>query len=381
MSSAMEKITRAKVGLVLDQPFFGQLLCQRLRLVEEPSVETMATDGRTIVFNPEFVDKLSLDETKGVIAHEIMHVALCHHVRRGNRNHTKWNMACDYAINPLVLKSFSLPDGCLVSPAFDMMSAEEVYSQLPDSSGNDGQGAGFGSGGIGEVLDMPGAGGGQASSSERAQEEADVRVSVAQAAQSAKIRGKLPAGMERIIDGIINPSVNWRVLLRDFMERVVKNDYTWTRPNRRYITYGFYLPDLHSKDLGNIKVAIDTSGSVSNQEMESFAGEVSGILSEFPGCSVDVMYCDSKYYEDATQHFEHEDLPITLEAKGGGGTDFRPIFEAVAESGEKPTALIYLTDMCGLFPDEEPGYPVFWGATGNYDGEVPFGELVHVRTE
>ena len=375
--TASEKLTKGKVGLVLDHAFFGQL-CWRMPFKEEPQIKTMATDGRHIFYNPEFVDTLSLDEVKGTIAHEVMHVALSHHVRKGAREHGKWNQATDYAENGILMKSFTLPQGALHSPAFDGMHAEEIYPQLPDSDEND---DGNGGGGFGEVLPMPSDSnpGKAPSQAEIDQEEADVRVAVAAAAQAARIKGQIPAGMERIIDGIINPSVDWRVILRDFMERVVKNDYTWSRPNRRYVTYGFYLPDLHSKDLGNIKVAIDTSGSVSQSDMTAFAGEVSGILNEFPGCSVDVMYCDSKLYDDAIQHFEHDDLPITLEAKGGGGTDFRPVFDHIAEQGEKPTALIYLTDMCGSFPDREPDYPVLWGATDDYAGEPPFGELVKVK--
>jgi len=373
---AKEKLIKARVGLVLDQPFFGQL-CLRLKLEEYngPEVPTMATDGRRIYYNTKFVDTLSLDETKGVLAHEVMHVALAHHVRRQSRDHTKWNQAGDYAINGILSPMFSLPQDALISPAFNNMSAEEIYTQLPDNP-DDG---GYGSGGFGEVLDLPGEDGGKPSEAQKLKEEADVRVAVAQAAQCAKVMGKTPAGMDRIIDGIINPSVDWRVLLRDFVERVVKNDYTWLRPNRRYINYGFYLPDLHSKDLGNIKVAIDTSGSVSNQEMEAFAAEISGILSEFPGCSIDVIYCDSKVYKDAVQHFEFDDLPVQLKAKGGGGTAFEPVFDYIAEQGEKPVALIYLTDMCGSFPSEDPGYPVLWGATGENYQEPSFGEVVQVK--
>ena len=161
---ASEKITKARAGLILDQPFFGALSL-KLRVVEDQNCETAWTDGVSLGYSPEFIDGLSLEQTKGLISHEVMHCACAHQVRRGGRDHKKWNIAADYAINGILTGAgFVLPDGGLINSAFDDKSADEIYNLIPDPPPDQGDGDGQGGqgdgnpdpGGCGEVRDTPG---------------------------------------------------------------------------------------------------------------------------------------------------------------------------------------------------------------------------------
>src|SRR5579864_5753000 len=129
------KLTRARTQLLLNQPFFGTL-CLRLKLVSG-TVPTMATDGKHIVYSPDFVSSLQPSELEAVLAHEVLHCALAHHCRRGSRDPRLWNEAADFAINPIVLNNgLALPSGALNDPGFAGLSAEEIYARLLQNDGN-----------------------------------------------------------------------------------------------------------------------------------------------------------------------------------------------------------------------------------------------------
>jgi predicted metal-dependent peptidase len=385
---AIDKIRKARASLILSQPFFASLAL-RLQVIEDPTCETLWTDGQRLGFNPEFVDSLTLDEVKGTICHEVMHCACSHQFRRGNKHHATWNQACDYAINPIISESgMVLPAGCLNSSEFKDKSAEEVYMVLASQQdkaecGNSSQsGGGSGNnnqqsndpGKCGEVRDNTGDKAEGANSSQTEQESA-WRIAVSQAAQQAKTQGNLPAGLARMIDSIINPAVDWKSVLRRFVDNTAKNDYSWSRPNRRYISAGLYLPSLQSESLPPIVCAIDTSGSVNQGILNQFAAEISCILEDYK-TTVNVLYCDSRI--EGHEEFTSDNLPVKLSPKGGGGTDFRPVFDYIEESGMQPSCLIYLTDMHGKFPEQEPSYPVLWGTIKYNRESVPFGESVKI---
>jgi predicted metal-dependent peptidase len=361
-----DRITKARAGLVLDQPFFGSLAL-RLGVVEDSGCETAWTDGQTLGFNPGFIDGLSLDETKGLLAHEVMHLAAAHQSRRGGRDAGRWNMACDYAINGLLEESgFWLPAGRLRDKRFDGLSADVIYAQLPDAPGNS---AGGDPGGCGEVRDA------SVDVGEAGGSEQDWKVAVAQAAQQARAMGKLPAGVARMVEEMLQPKVEWREVLRRFVRTAAWNDYQWTPPNRRFVHLGLYLPSLRSEELSEIVVAVDTSGSIDGSMLDQFAGELSGILEDFE-TTIFVLYADAAVAGCET--LTREDLPLRLHPAGGGGTDFRPAFRWVEEQGKTPACLVYLTDLDGAFPEEEPSYPVLWARIGGEGEEPPFGEVLEV---
>lgn len=371
-----EKITKAKAGLILDRPFWGSLVMRPVYRTDE-NCKTGWTDGKTIAYSSDFVNSLNLGQVKTFCAHEAGHNMLCHHIRRGNRNPKKWNMAGDYVVNGLLLADgFERIPGMLYNHAYDGMSTEAVYSMLPDDQEGDDTDADNDPGGCGEVRDLPGKDGRSPSPSEISQAEQEAKISTIQAAQQAKVMGNLPESVRRLVNDMLSPAVDWKEALRRFVDHTAKNDYTWQLPNRRFIGNDLYLPSLRSDNLGSIVVAVDTSGSVDQDMINQFAAELTAILQDYKtDCTV--IYCDSEIAN--VEHFTWEDLPLKLSPAGGGGTNFNPPFAYVEENDLAPKCLIYLTDMAGEFPASAPVYPVLWG-TIDADNEMPpFGETVKIR--
>ena len=412
-NSIERKLTRARTQLLLNQPFFGTL-CLRLKLMEG-GVPTMATDGQRILFNPEFVHSLQPEELQAVLAHEVMHCALGHHCRRGQRDRQLWNEAADLAINPLlVVNGFSIPAGALIDPEFDNLSAEEIYArrlqpkhnggnsspQASDGCGNsqqdqspspgaDGQaqattGTKVGTsqtetsrpGGFGEVMDAINEDGTTASEAERSRQQQDWSIAADQAIRSAKACGHEPDNVDRPLAESRHSKQDWRSVLRDFVAARTPSDYCWNPPNRRFVASGLYLPSVARAGLGTVVIGVDTSGSIGDKELAQFAGEISSICDEVQPECVHVVYCDAAV--QGVQEFGPSE-PIELQPKGGGGTDFRPVFKWVEENGIDPACLIYLTDLfCHSYPNP-PEYPILWVTDSRRN--APFGETVQIALD
>ncbi len=364
----ISKISWARTQLLLDAPFFGSLAL-RLVIIEDDSMETAYTDGVVLAVNPEFAESLSKRATVGLVAHEVMHLACLHHTRRDERDPLRWNIACDLAINPILEETgFKLPDGKLVHPIYTGHSAEWIYDRLPAKM-KELDGWPSDPAGDGEVRDAP-------VNTEAAfkQVSAHWRVNIAQAAQQARAAGNLPRAIRRHVKNMLDPVVDWQEYLRLFIERVSRNNYSWLPPARRYLAYGLCLPGLNSRELGRLVIALDTSGSIDALTLDHFAVEVSSILEEYD-TEVDILYCDNQV--QCHEHVTRQDLPLGLDLIGGGGTDFRPVFEWVENEGVDPACLVYLTDLeCSLYPEIAPDYPVLWVQWGRAQHSVPFGEVV-----
>jgi predicted metal-dependent peptidase len=424
-TTTAQKLTRARVQLLLGQPFFGTLSL-RLKLLPG-SLPTMATDGSRIVYNPAFVDQLKPAELEGTLAHEVLHCALAHQCRRGQRDPELWNVAADFAINPILIgNGFVLPAGALLDPAFHNLSAEEIYARLlrrrseeasaaqqqapqqtngggemgngpqethiaaPSDPMSDGSGpsqsepqtgqavgpTSMRSGGFGEVWDATDEHGQTASPAEKRCQEHEWGIAAEQALRSAKAWGHEPAGIERPLSDSRQSQQDWRAILRDFVASIAPCDYRWTPPNRRYIASGLYLPSVERHGLGEIVIAVDTSGSIGKIELEQFAGEISAISEETQPEAIHVVYCDAAV--QSTQQFGPSE-PVRLEPRGGGGTDFRPAFEWVGEKNIAPVCFIYLTDLCCHSYPEAPEYPVLWVTDSRRT--APFGETLRIGIE
>ena len=395
--AAKERVQAARTALVLDQPFFGALAL-RLAVVEDPTCKTAWVDGVTLGYSPSFVEGLTHAETVGLIGHEVMHCALGHPWRRGGRDGKRWNVACDHAVNPVLKEAgFSLPEGGLLDAQWQGRSAEWIFDRLPIPPSQDqgGQGKGQGSpqdatgqGGAGEGEGEQGDDGPEASSgpgeapgevrdapveAPDGQTEADWQQAVQQAAQAAKARGSLGAGLARFAKDAAKPRVDWRSVLRRFVSTAARADYSWTRPNPRYLGRGLFLPAIRSEEMGVVVVGVDTSGSIDDVTLAQFGAELNSIVQEMQPERVVVMYADAVVQR--TDTFERGE-PVTIEAEGGGGTAFAPVFEAVGKMEEQPVCVVYLTDGCGSFPSMAPDYPVLWALTGK--ASVPFGETVSI---
>jgi predicted metal-dependent peptidase len=278
--SVEQKLTRARTQLLLNQPFFGTL-CLRLKMVAMPEFPTMATDGRRIAYNPEFVEKLSPAELEGVLAHEVMHCALAHHCRRGDRDRQLWNQAADYAINPILTSSgMILPKDALLDSAYSDLSAEEIYARLfkqaeggdsssgqpnqPSGAANSGssssaqtqdpattssqlsrssssnvspgsaqpgEGLAERSGGFGEVMDAVDDDGKPASQAELGRQTHEWAIASEQALRAAKACGYDPAQIERALTEARASAQDWRSILRDFIAATNPSDDRWSPPN------------------------------------------------------------------------------------------------------------------------------------------------------
>lgn len=381
--SPADKMIRARAKLVIDQPFFGTLA---LRLTTKPveGLNGMRTNGRDLEYDPDYIDRQNLEQTTGLIAATILHPAFLHHTRRGERDKGKWNAAADYAIADIMSgTNMVVPDCIKANPKYNGMTAEHIYQLLPDQPGN-GKGYGDGSGG-GGVDDQPGEGkpgegkpgeGGQASQAELNEAERDWKQALAQAAHAAKQQGKLPAGMERLIDELLEPSQNWREILIRFMTEKAPDDFSWSRPNRRFIGTGLYLPTMQSTNTGEVVVCVDTSGSIGAKELAEFGGEIQSICSDLKPRKVIVIYCDAAVNK-VVEFGPHD--PVVLEAVGGGGTSFLPPFRYIEDHGLTPKCLVYLTDGYGDFPNEDDvPFPTLW-AINNMDVIPPLGEHIVIQ--
>jgi predicted metal-dependent peptidase len=270
------------------------------------------------------------------------------------------------------------------------MSEEQVYSELlknkkpGDKSGKGAQGQGNGQDqgkgqgngdpkctGHGQVED------GQDTSAEGlAEQEQNWKQAILQAAQQASKYGKLPGFAQAMVDELKNPAIDWKAATRKFLETTAKNDYSWTRPNRRYVGQGLYLPSMHSEQLPPVVVLWDTSGSRWSNEQVRFAGsEIASIIQDARPEKTYVIACDSSI--KGVQVFEQGDT-IKLDAKGGGGTSFEPVFEWIEQNNVEPSCVIAITDLDGTFPDVAPSYPVLW-VCDEVGKTAPFGEVLEVK--
>ena len=373
ISNARFAISRARSAMIIDQPFFGALAL-RLDLVERPDIKTLAVDGKRMFYNPVFVESLDAVTLKSAVAHEVMHCVFDHCVRRGARQPVKWNVAGDYVINDVIKDAgFPLGRGWLHNPAYKGMTADHIYTLLPDNpdGGSDG-------GALDEIWDGSGEGesdpNAMGSQADRELMASEWKVAAMQAAAAAKQAGKLPGSLERFIDQMGKSKVDWRQQLRNLITEVSRNDYNWQRPNRHMVANGMYLPGLYSETFGVMTVVTDDSGSIDNPTLAAFTAEIDAIRASVQPSKTIHISCDAAV--NHYQEFEQDDT-FKLISKGGGGTDFRPPFAELEKRGEEPKALVYLTDGYGPFPETPPGYRVVWCMTT--DVQPPWGECVRIE--
>ena len=419
-----DKLAAARTRLILDQPFLGALV---LRLPLKPAAwcRSTATDARALYYNPRWIDGLSNAQVQFALAHEALHCALGHFARRGHRIQRKWDMACDFAINPLLVDTGLTPPGeAVVLDVYRGMAAEEIYPCLDDSNddsqmmddhlwdGDEG-GQGGGQGTQGEVQGKGGGSDGQedGQGSQPGEIDADAGGSspqkvgaggtaaaadngppppltarekeqlqqqwqrhLAAAAQRAREAGKLSGQLARLAEAALAAQVSWRALLAQYLNQVARDDYTWQRPSRR--EGDVIWPSLRSHS-GDIHVAIDVSGSVTEADLAGFLGELNALKGTL-AVRITLYACDSALAAGAPWVFEPwDELRLPRQFAGGGGTAFTPVFAAIERSGQQPDCLVYFTDAEGEFPAQPPHYPVLWLVKGK--APVPWGRRIQLN--
>jgi len=356
---------------------FFATLAMELRVEPDWDVGTAATDGDWLRIQPTWFMSLSKFERAGVVAHEVLHLAMMHHLRRGSRLYELWNVACDLAINSLLVGSgFMLPAACVFpgrkpyDSLADGLAAEDYYRELPEKLpelaaslvGN------ADSGGCGRVTDA--AGGDDTTTSEMTK----WRSRLVKARNAAELRGTLPSDLRRLVDAQVNPQVDYRQLLRQFLSASARDNYCWGRPNRRYVSRGVHLPSMRSDSIGPVVLAVDCSGSVFNETtLKHFAAECYGAMTAY-SCTAKIVYFDAKV--QSVEDWEPSHGPFVLRPVGGGGTSNVPVWSWLEKSGVSPSCVICLTDGYTDY-GKEPDVPVLW--VMSTDVVPPFGQSVRIE--
>lgn len=361
------RLAKAKTALILEHPFIGTVALSMPFLLSR-EVPTAATNGKRVLFNPDFCNELTDEELKFLVAHECLHPMLEHNYRRQERQHRRWNNAADYVINKLLIDDSigRMPKRGLHDPNIYTAgggTSDGIYNILPEQDESDG-----GEPGLDNCEDAEG------SPAEQAQEQAEWKVKVAQAAQAAKMMGKLSANMERLVDEVLRPKVDWRDVLQRFLVKARTDQRSFSRFNRRFIAQGMYLPSVSGEQMGEIVFAVDCSGSIDQHTIAQFAAEINNVKDDLMPARIHVMYFDSEV-SHVESYEQHDDLDI--KPHGGGGTDFAPVFAEIIEHGLTPIAIVFLTDLCCSSFGDQPDAPVLWVSTD--ESTAPFGEVVLMK--
>ena len=427
LKAVEDKLVAARTRLILDKPFLGALVLRLPLQIANPAwCPTTGTDARKFYYNPEYVQELRTDEAQFVLAHEALHCALSHFARRQHRVKHRWDLACDYAINPILLADgLKPPPGMIMMKEYVGMNAEEIYPLLDDNDmtetldqhlydkendpaegGSDTsdnpldnrdkqeeppppkdsksentpqQGEGSKGSGQQPEFDEQSQGGAPPPPPLSQQEAEELSVQwqqrLAGAAQQAQQAGKLSGIMKRLVEELLQPRLPWRTLLAHYMTAVARDDYSYTRPSSRRGDPAIF-PTLKSHQI-NAVVALDVSGSVNDKELQDCLSEINAIKGQVRA-AVTLLACDSEIVEGFPRRFEPwEEATLPQAMPGGGSTDFRPVFTWTQQQDQQPDLLVYFTDAQGFFPATPPNFPVIWLVKGK--SPVPWGTRVQLN--
>jgi predicted metal-dependent peptidase len=397
MDPILEKLTTARIGLLLKAPFFGNM-ATRMQLIEADEwCPTAATNGRNFYYNTKFVQKLSEKKLEFLFAHEILHCVFDHFGRCGSRDRQLANIAQDFAVNQILVderigEKITEVKICL-DPKFRGLAWEEIYDILYDKAekismpellkqlgdlldehiNEDGSGPGK----EGEGKDgKPGM------TKEQAQAIKDeIKEAMVQAAAAAGA-GKTPAAIQRMIKDMTEPKMNWREIVRMDIQSLIKNDYAFTRPNRKSMHSGAILPGMKNDVTIDVAIAIDMSGSIGEEDATIFLSEIKGIMDQYQDFALDLWCFDTDTYNHQRITHDNADDLLDYEPMGGGGTDFEVNWEFMKDRGIQPKKFIMFTDgyPCGGWGDENYCDTLFI-VKGNTHAESPFGEVIIYEKE
>lgn len=390
-AAAREKLTTARIGLLLKAPFFGQLATRMTLTNADEWCGTAATDGRKFYYNSEFVNKMPLKQLEFLVGHEILHAVYDHMGRRGDREPRLSNIAADYCVNQDLVEQRIGEKISVVPILFDTKfkgwSYEEVYDHLYENadkinlsqleqmvldehldSEGDGDSDSDSKGGKGRP---------KLSKEEAAAIRDEIKGAVIAAAQSAGA-GNLPAGVKRMLSDITAPVIGWKELLQQQIQSVVKNDYTWARPSRRGWHMDAIMPGLKPGEMIDICIGMDQSGSISEADSRAFLGEIKGIMEAFDEYKITLWCFDTEIYNCQTFTSDNIEDIMHYEPMGGGGTDFMANWQFMKENNIEPKKFIMFTDGMpyGEWGEEEYCETV-WIIKGNPGCEPPWGIWAH----
>ena len=357
-------------------------------------VPTACTDGRNTYYGRDYMAKQASNKRKGVILHENLHKAFRHttvwkHLYK--ENPTLANMACDYVINLMIMdgdNSFvSLPDGALLDHKYKGLDAGTVYRMLKEEAKGgtihvktvgDQEGKDVPVIEVGNGLDEHDWESAEGMTNE---EKETLAKDIDQALrQGAILAGKMSANVPREISDVLEAKVDWREAMREFVTSFCadKDESTWRRPSRRWIGQDVYMPSMIGESVGRIVIGIDMSGSIGDEEVGQFLGEVKKICDTVKPEGIDLLYWDTR----VCQHEKYEqdqldNLLASTKPRGGGGTDPQCIVDYMNNKKIKAECAVILTD--GYVGSWGEGWlcPTLWGITTDVTSEI--GKTVRVN--
>jgi len=375
MEKLQQKISQAKAKLLVEYPYFGTL-ASRLELRVNDDIESFKSDGKKLEYREEYLEELSLDEVAFVLANGAMHTALSHQQRRQNRSGWLWQMATDIAINDMLLENgMSMPYGAQYRKRFSGMYAEEIYEELKEDILRDDEDLEYEAHNSDDIEPNT-----QEQNSYTQQSEQQLQEEILQEQllaeeaiallESSIQKGDAPESIERFFHIEHAGKLDWRELVKDALDPFMRDDYTLMPPSKKLLSQGIYLPSSTSQTF-RLVIAIDSSGSVDEVLLNTFLSEIDFLMSMVSNYVIDMIVCDDKIH---THSVFYKGEPLEVQLIGGGGTDFRPVFEYANTQLDNTQLLLYFTDLAGVFPQEAPSYEVKWITPK--EGDVPFGEVI-----
>ena len=370
IKQAEEALLKAKVRLMYNIEWvFFSTVCMSLEHIITREVATAATDGKCVMYNPEFFLAQTQEQQVGLMLHEIMHVVFQHMFRRNDleeKDYGKWNVAGDYVINLELVKSRAqLPEGALLDKKYADMTTEEVFAMLPDDPPE------MNAPGFMEDIQGPAENATESEINEMQRTIDDILIQADMQAKAAKKAGSVPASVQRYLKELLNPIVPWQQVLKNFMTRAAKVDWTFRKPNRRYFP-DHLLPSLSGEAVCDIAVMVDVSGSVGDHEFAVFLSEIKSVIKLMRPTKTTVVQFNSQIIQENILH-THQDL-VHVDFRGGGGTRIDPVMDWAIEN--RPNVLIVITDGYYAPPTKKPKCPVLWVVFDNNSFEAPFGRHV-----
>ena len=393
--AARDRLVTARVGLLLNHSFFGNLATRMKLINADEWCGTAATDGLNFYYNSRFIMLLKTKEVEFLVGHEVLHVVYDHLGRRGSRDPQIFNIANDYAVNADLKKhkvgEFITSVPCLYEPKYLNWASEAIYDDLMknvkyidiqdlldmmiddhlDGEGDEGEG------GEGGDRDGKGKGKGRPSMTEAEREamRQEMKQAIISAAQSSDA-GSIPAGVQRMIKDLTDPVMPWRELIQTNLTSAIKSDYSWMRPSRRSWHMDAVMPGMTPGEEIDVTVMVDMSGSISNKQGMQFISEVAGMMESFDGYRIRIACFDTQVYNMQEYTSENMENIAEYQLAGGGGTDFDCFFNYLKENAIEPNRLIVFTDgyPCGSWGD--PDYAdTTWIIHGDPDPHPPFGQF------
>ena len=399
MDPILEKLTTARVGLLLKAPFFGNM-ATRMQIIDASDwCPTAATNGRNFYYNKDFVTKLSVKKLEFLFGHEILHCVFDHFGRVGSRDRQLSNIAQDYAVNQILVDERIGQKIDEVQICYDSkyrgMAWEEIYDELYEKAEKislpellkelgDTLDEHINEDGNGEGDEGKGNGGKGRPTMTKAEAQAikdEIKEAMISAAAAAGA-GKTPAGIQRLIKDLTEPKMNWRELIRMNIQSIIRNDYSFSRPSRKGQMSGAVLPGMKNDETIDVAIAIDMSGSIGQEDATVFLSEVKGIMDQYQDYAIDLWCFDTAIYNHQRITHDNGDDLLSYEPKGGGGTDFMANYEYMKDIGLQPKKFIMFTDgyPFGEWGDENYCDALFI-VKGNTTAEAPFGQTVIYEKE